>query len=390
MNKNIISIFFLLLFVSVSLNAQTPAIRFDDAKHDFGTIYKGQAAEHEFVFTNTSDKPVALQSVKAACGCTTPKWSADPIQPQGKGSVAAKYDTYRIGQFTKTITVTYDTAAAPIMLTISGNVLDTTPEGNRNNPHMHHEHDGHNHGPSTLYNFPQGAISFEKLSEEVGVIDTDKTRELNFKIRNMGRENMEFYPNTVQQDPVFTNLRFVPPVLQAGQEGVISLTFDASKYDQTGNFTKILTIATNDPLGLNKSLTVTGTFNKVLSAEEKAMAPVIRFEQTEYTAKKVISGEKVVYAFKFTNAGKSDLVIESAKASCGCTVADLREKVIKPGASSEIIATFDSNGRSGQNNKTITVKSNDPLNENVVLKLNVNVEADPFHAGDSGPVEKKN
>ncbi|MFN0201796.1 MAG: DUF1573 domain-containing protein [Bacteroidia bacterium] len=125
-----------------------------------------------------------------------------------------------------------------------------------------------------------------------------------------------------------------------------------------------------------------------MSEKEKAEAPNIQFSEVEYTAQNVIAGEKVIHAYKFTNTGKSDLVLEYAKGSCGCTVAELKEKVVKPGQTSEINATFDSTGRVGENVKTISVKSNDPDQEVITLKLTVKVEADPFHAEDAGPSAK--
>jgi len=51
-------------------------------------------------------------------------------------------------------------------------------------------------------------------------------------------------------------------------------------------------------------------------------APIIKFEKTSYDFGKITEGEKVSYDFKFTNAGKSPLIISNATASCGCTVPD--------------------------------------------------------------------
>lgn len=380
MKKTFSTIIVLLVFGW--LQGQTGGIKFDNVKHDFGTLYKGAPVEHKFEFTNTSAKDVSLVSVKASCGCTTPDWSKEVVKPGAQGSVSAKYDSYRVGQFTKTITVTYDTSSAvqPIVLTITGNILDTTHEGNHNHPHPPVS--------SIVYDFPQGALSFEKINDEVGVIDTDKKRELTYKMKNTGLKRITFV-NEPQQENIFTNVRYVPQLLEPGQEGVVNITLDASKYGEKGRFTKKIMLKTDDAGSEMKEITVTGDFNKVLTAEEKAIAPNIEFEQVEYDAGAVIDGEKVVHSFKFTNTGKTDLTIESAKGSCGCTVAEPKDKVIKPGQSSSITATFDSSGRSGVNNKTVTVKSNDPDNENVVLKLTIKVERDPFHAGDAGPVEKK-
>lgn len=359
--------------------AQTEKIKFEKLKHDFGTIYKGEKTDITFEFSNVSSEAVQLHNVKASCGCTTPNWSKEPVAPGAKGYVSASYDSHRVGQFNKSITVIYDTSGIiqPVVLTISGNVLDTTEEGNHNHPSK----------PIVNYNFPQGNLSFEKVTEEIGIIDTDKKHEVIFKLKNMGKETIRVFEEP-QADLFFTMVRAFPNYIQPGQEATLMVSMDAAKYDKPGKFSKKVLVKTSDIAGETKELTVSGEFNKVMTAEEKAQAPNIEFDNTEYDAGTVIEGEKVVHKYVFRNTGKSDLVIEYAKGSCGCTVAEPKEKVIPAGGSSEITATFDSQGRFGENKKSISVKSNDPDNEMVTLQLKVKVDKDPFHAGDTGPVEK--
>lgn len=86
--------------------------------------------------------------------------------------------------------------------------------------------------------------------------------------------------------------------------------------------------------------------------------PVITFEKDFHDFGKLISGEKVTYAFKFTNTGKSLLIISNVSTSCGCTVSDFPKEPIKPGASASIDISFDSKGKHGLQNKTITVFTN--------------------------------
>ena len=47
--------------------------------------------------------------------------------------------------------------------------------------------------------------------------------------------------------------------------------------------------------------------------------PKIEFKETEYDFGTVMQGERLSHTFVFTNTGKSDLIISSAHASCGCT-----------------------------------------------------------------------
>ena len=64
------------------------------------------------------------------------------------------------------------------------------------------------------------------------------------------------------------------------------------------------------------------------------------------------------YAFKFKNTGKVDLIISSAQGSCGCTVPQYPKQPLKPGTEATIDVTFDSAGKQGKQNKTVTLITN--------------------------------
>lgn len=75
-----------------------------------------------FEFKNDSKTPAIIQGVQTSCGCTTANKPEAPIKPGKKSEISVKYDTKRVGQFTKTITITSN-VSEPITLTIRGNVL---------------------------------------------------------------------------------------------------------------------------------------------------------------------------------------------------------------------------------------------------------------------------
>lgn len=99
----------------------TPKIEFATKSHDFGTFEEGTQATYTFTFKNTGNAPLVLNSVRASCGCTTPKWTKEPIAPGGEGTVTAIYNSKgRVGNFTKTITVTHNGEGGTVYLTIRG------------------------------------------------------------------------------------------------------------------------------------------------------------------------------------------------------------------------------------------------------------------------------
>ena len=80
------------------------------------------------------------------------------------------------------------------------------------------------------------------------------------------------------------------------------------------------------------------------------------------------------FTFKFKNTGNAPLVIEDAKASCGCTVPNKPEEPIMPGAIGELDVIFrPKSGQVGsQVTKKITVTANTKP-EQTFLEITANV-----------------
>ena len=96
---------------------------------DYGTIAHNADGKREFVFTNNGNKPLIITNATGSCGCTVPTYSKEPIAPGAKGVIGVKYDTARIGAFTKTVTISSNAEGMPTkVLTIKGTVLgDAAP-----------------------------------------------------------------------------------------------------------------------------------------------------------------------------------------------------------------------------------------------------------------------
>ncbi len=97
-----------------------------------------------------------------------------------------------------------------------------------------------------------------------------------------------------------------------------------------------------------------------------ADAPIMKFEKETHDFGKIKSGDKVGYEFKFTNTGKSPLIVKDAIASCGCTKPEWPASPIKPGESGIIKVTFDSRGKMGLQDKQITITANTNPAQNLV------------------------
>ena len=103
-------------------NPNAPEITFEETAHDFATLQKGDECSHEFKFKNTGKEPLILSNCQASCGCTTPSCPKEPIAPGASGIVKVKYDSNRVGVFTKTVTVTSNAKNSPVTLSIKGTI----------------------------------------------------------------------------------------------------------------------------------------------------------------------------------------------------------------------------------------------------------------------------
>ena len=88
--------------------------------------------------------------------------------------------------------------------------------------------------------------------------------------------------------------------------------------------------------------------------------PVLKFEQTTIDFGELDpDNPQVTCVFKFTNVGKSKLIINQVKTTCGCTTADFTKDPISPGATGFITVKYDGTAtRPGRIMKTIQIYSN--------------------------------
>ena len=99
-----------------------PKMEFKTSVMDYGLIEHNSDGNREFILTNTGNAPLIISNAKGSCGCTVPTWPKAPIAPGESATIGVKYSTNRIGKFTKTITLTTNSAEKTKILTIKGEV----------------------------------------------------------------------------------------------------------------------------------------------------------------------------------------------------------------------------------------------------------------------------
>ena len=123
---------------------------------------------------------------------------------------------------------------------------------------------------------------------------------------------------------------------------------------------------------------------KVLDAANDNVKPQFKFDAEEYNFGSISSGESVTYEFVFTNTGTEPLIISNASGSCGCTVPVFPKEPILKNQKGKIKVTFNSSGKVGMQDKTVSITSN-AIQNPMTLHIKGNVESATQNAN---PVSK--
>jgi len=130
------------------------------------------------------------------------------------------------------------------------------------------------------------------------------------------------------------------------------------------------------------SSTMPGVTAAATSNADPATAPIMKFDLDSYNFGKIMQGDSVVHDFKFTNIGKTPLIITDAVATCGCTKPEWPKGPINPNQNGVIHVTFHSVGKSGLQDKMITITGNTaPAQTMVHLVGEVLVPGQPANTG---------
>lgn len=337
----------------VPLMAQTvqPKISFQQTIHDFGKFKEADGkVTHKFEFVNAGGSDLIIQNVSASCGCTAPRWTREPVPPGGKGYVAATYNPAgRPGAFRKYVTVISNSNPGSVRLTIAGEV---EPK------------------PRTIeddYRYAMGPMRLKSNHLAFGNMKNTASTEKRLEVINNSDTEVKV---AFQRVPKHIVIAMEPALLKPKQKGEIVATYSAPLRNDWGFVIDRMSLDINGTTDRTYSLVVSANIEEdfsSLSEAELAKAPVLSVDDPEFKFGKITQGDKVEHTYVLINSGKSDLIIRKVKASCGCTAVQPEKKVIAPGESVNIKTVFNSAGKLGNQNKTVTIITNDPKKSKLIL-----------------------
>ena len=350
--------FFAILFFAISIitNAQQvgPNISWDETVFNFGDVKEeGGNVFHKFTFTNTGNAPLVITNVRPSCGCTSSDYTKQPIIPGGKGYVSVSFDPrHRVGKNSKSVTITTNSTPPTSYLRFTVNVIAK--------PRTIEDDYPRTIGDLRLKTNHLAFMNIYNKDIKDGSIDIINTKNYDLTISFVN------VPSHIQ-------IKAEPQVLKPHSKGKIIATYNANKKNDYGFVIDRVVLSINGNTNNNRnkisiSANIKEDFSK-LSKEELEKAPNISFEDKIFDFGTINRGDVIEHVFKFTNTGKSDLIIRKTKASCGCTVVNPSKNIIKPGETAELKVKFNSAGKRNKQNKSITVITNSPNNAQVVLRV---------------------
>jgi hypothetical protein len=355
MKKFLVNLVVMTLFVNFAISQQkAPVMNFAKTKHDFGNLKQENGpASVRFTFVNTGGSPIVIKNVESSCGCTTPSWTKQPIVPGAKGYVDAVYDPRnRPGHFSKTVTVYSNAVNSPVVLNITGNVLE------KQNP--------------IEEQYPQkvGDLNIDKIYLNFGNMFNDQKKTLSFHIYNASDKDLKIVVED-RYKPPYATIKVSPAILKPKQNGKIMVTYDASKVHDWDYVRGFVYLTINGKRIYNRRLQISAIIKERFTKKQIQNPPKIEFDSKTFSFDTIKQGQIIHHIFTFKNTGKSDLIIRKTQSSCGCTAVAQTNTPIKPGHNGEIKVTFNSTYKRYRQIKTITVITNCPENKynKIILRI---------------------
>jgi hypothetical protein len=335
------------IFISISVSAQVARpIQFQQESFDFGKVVEKEGpVSHVFEFTNNYNKPVKILLVKPSCGCTTPDWSKEEIQPGKTGFIKAEFNPKgRPGFFNKTLTVTTNADSRPIILQIKGSVVSDAQkiasgfDGVRGSWRV----------KSTTLNLGKVYIKNEYVVRE-------------FQIMNGGKKAVSYLEK--YDGPAYIRVNVEPKVLQPGEIGIIRMGYNGKLRNAYGLQSDNVVIHTDDESQPEKSFDVQATLEDYfpeLTSQEAAKAPRLHLNQTALDFGRVKQNKVTTREVTVTNYGPARLELRSIQGNCTCIVTEVDKKSLKTGQIATIRISFNPQDRKGTQQKSVIIYSNDP------------------------------
>lgn len=345
------------LLIATAMMAQQPVITFTKTQHDFGKINEADGRVTTiFEFKNEGMAPLVLSNVRASCGCTTPKWPREPIEPGQVGQITVTYNPNgRPGRFQKTITVTSNAAEATIRLYIKGEVIPKSAK--------------------PVDNYP---VKIGDLSLKTKVLDFGNIVNTTPHVNSIVYANQSGKTITVdcKSEAAFVAAQATLAEVENKKAGQFDVAFGADRCNTYGPVETKLYVIVNGELQkepLTIKANIVEDFSR-LSEEERRLTPIVEVA-SQIDLGTIAKGKKVKKNLAIRNAGERPMYIRRVYTSLEQGLKFTTPKSVKNNRNGSIgIEINTANMEAGNYSAEMTIITNDCKNSVVKVQCNWTVQ----------------
>lgn len=348
------SIMLVCFLVSMAAMSQKPVLNFEVKTHDFGKINETDGkATYVFDFTNKGNSPLVINRVQASCGCTTPTWTKEPVEPGKSGSITVTYNPMgRPGLFSKSIVVYSNGTEEQITLLIKGDVVSKQA------------------AMENTYPVDMNGLSFKTKAVQMNNINKGSKQQRTLEIKNTSNSSIK---PTFESLPTYLSVSINPTVLAPNTEGKITFTFDSKKCSLWGPVNNTVAVLINGQKINNNDnkitvyANITEDFSRI-TIEEKRSSPIVEVPQNTVHLGVIKKGQKASGSFKILNKGVKSL--EVRRIINNNQEMKIHQNTLSIGSGKSAQINFDVNTKNlpeGEFKKSINIQTNDPINTSYIL-----------------------
>ena len=332
---------------AVAMMAQDPVITFEKTEHDFGKINEGDGrVSVVFSFKNEGMAPLVLSNVRASCGCTTPTWTKEPVEPGQTGSITVTYNPNgRPGRFQKTVTITSNATEATKKVYIKGEVIPKQAK------------------PVTKYTIAVGELSMKTTTLDLGTIKKGEHKSGELEYANLGKEDHTVKLATRGAADAYVINQVTLPTVKANEIGkfVFAVETENTKLYGPVEVNAYVEIdgkaVQDDAHKLTIKADIVEDFSK-MTVEQKQAAPIMEID-TDLNIGKIAAGKVHKHNLPIKNNGVNALEVRRVY-SADANIVAKAPKAIKSGKKGNIAIDINTkNLQPGAYSREILVITND-------------------------------
>ena len=347
--------------MGVAMMAQQPVITFEKTEHDFGKINEGDGrVSVVFSFKNEGMAPLVLSNVRASCGCTTPTWTREPVEPGQTGSITVTYNPNgRPGRFQKTVTITSNAKEPTTRVYIKGEVIPKQAK------------------QENQFKTAVGELNMKSKVLDLGTVNKGETKSGELEYTNLKAEDHSVELATSAADAFVAN-QVTLPTVKNKEVGKFIFVLDTKATKLFGPVEVQAYVVVDGKKAIDKDHKLTIKADIVedfsqMTVEDKQNAPIGEVG-AEFSMGKIAAGKVHKYMIPVKNSGVNPLEIR--RAYCPDPIVQVKTpKAIKSGKKGALTVEVNAkNLNPGNYSRDIIVITNDYKAPIKKVKLNFTIE----------------